>query len=90
MSGYAGYYLQTDFSLTLGRISGLDPAGPYFLNTDDIVRLDRSDAKYVDVVHSDIKLFINGGFGINQSIGHLDQWPNGAINHPACVLKSVS
>jgi hypothetical protein len=31
MSGYAGYYLQRDFELILGRISGLDPAGPYFL-----------------------------------------------------------
>lgn len=104
MFGYAGYYLQRDFELTLGRITGLDPAGPYFLvgfyrfmklfnfyslnlfqNTEEIVRLDKSDAKYVDIVHSDVSLFVEGGFGIKQSIGHLDFWPNGGDNHPACV-----
>lgn len=30
MSGYAGYYLQRDFELKLGRITGCDPAKPYF------------------------------------------------------------
>ena len=33
--------------------SGLDPAGPYFENTVPEVRLDISDAKFVDVIHGD-------------------------------------
>lgn len=33
--------------------SGLDPAGPYFEDTDIIVRLDPSDASFVDVIHTD-------------------------------------
>ena len=32
---------------------GLDPAGPYFENTDPSVRLDPTDALFVDVIHTD-------------------------------------
>lgn len=42
LSGYAGYHLKHDFGLSLGRITGLDPAEPYFSRTDPIVRLDRT------------------------------------------------
>lgn len=50
LSGYAGLTLQTDFGLKVGRITGLDPAEPHFAHTDPIVRLDTTDAKYVDIV----------------------------------------
>lgn len=32
---------------------GLDPAEPYFEGTDATVRLDTSDAAFVDVIHTD-------------------------------------
>lgn len=35
-------------------LSGLDPAEPYFQDTPEEVRLDPSDAKFVDVIHTDI------------------------------------
>lgn len=47
IAGYAGERV-----IGLGQITGLDPAGPYFENTDTRVRLDPSDAKFVDVIHS--------------------------------------
>lgn len=34
-------------------IPGLDPAGPYFDESDPRVRLDASDALFVDVIHTD-------------------------------------
>lgn len=51
----------------------------FFANTDTIVRLDQSDARYVDVIHSDIAYFVNGGFGLKQKIGHVDFYPNGEL-----------
>lgn len=49
IAGYAGASLKGK----LGRITALDPAKPYFEATHSSVRLDRSDALYVDVVHTD-------------------------------------
>ena len=37
----------------IGRISGLDPAAPLFEDMPTFVRLDPSDALFVDVIHSD-------------------------------------
>lgn len=54
-------------------------AEPFFANTEPIVRLDQSDAKYVDVIHSDIAYFVHGGFGLKQKIGHVDFYPNGEL-----------
>lgn len=61
LSGYAGYTLQRDFGLMLGRITGMDPAEPMFLETDSVVRLDQTDAKFVDVIHTDALPFSSGG-----------------------------
>lgn len=85
LAGYAGSYLQKDFSLKLGRITGMDPAAPLFAETEAIVRLDRSDAHFVDVIHTDANML--GGLGLYQRIGHLDFYPNGGIDMPGCDVK---
>ncbi|KAM4636062.1 pancreatic lipase-related protein 2-like [Discoglossus pictus] len=36
----------------LGRITALDPAAPCFKCTDPVASLDRSDAKFVDIIHT--------------------------------------
>lgn len=84
ISGYTGYTLQKDFGLKLGRITGMDPAEPFFKDTDPLVRLDQSDAKYVDIIHSDAKSFVRGGLGMQQAIGHVDFYPNGGFDNPGC------
>lgn len=83
LSGYAGTTLQSEFGLKLGRITGLDPAAPLFSDTKPIVRLDRSDAKYVDVIHTDA-MELSGGLGMMAPIGHVDFYPNGGFDNPGC------
>ncbi|GIY78533.1 pancreatic triacylglycerol lipase [Caerostris darwini] len=82
-AGYAGQRI-----LNLGRISGLDPAGPYFQDTDYEVRLDRDDALFVDVIHTDGAEFVLGGLGINDPIGHMDFYPNGGHRQLGCFYSS--
>uniref|UniRef100_A0A8C9ZUL7 Triacylglycerol lipase n=1 Tax=Sander lucioperca TaxID=283035 RepID=A0A8C9ZUL7_SANLU len=62
----------------LARITGLDPTEPYFQDTDASVRLDTSDAAFVDVIHTDGLSFKSKlGLGMSQSVGHIDFYPNG-------------
>ena len=65
----------------MARISGLDPAGPYFEHTDEIVRLDPSDATFVDVYHTNSGPF-STGLGIYPAIGHVDYYVNGGYTQP--------
>ncbi|XP_072016127.1 pancreatic triacylglycerol lipase-like [Amphiura filiformis] len=78
-AGYAGER-QPD----LGRITGLDPAGPYFENTMPEVRLDITDAQFVDVIHGDTDPILQLGMGIFMPCGHLDFYPNGGREQPGC------
>ncbi|XP_067133584.1 pancreatic lipase-related protein 2-like [Centruroides vittatus] len=77
--GYAGKRLSN-----LGRITGLDPAGPYFRNVSSKVRLDASDATFVDIIHTNAAESILKGLGTNEVIGDFDFFPNGGQNNPGC------
>ncbi|CAF0887214.1 unnamed protein product [Brachionus calyciflorus] len=71
--GFAGKVIK------LGRISGLDPAGPLFFNRKKERRLNENDADFVDNIHTDPT------FGMHTPIGHLDFFPNGRTQ-PGCGL----
>ncbi|PIO24688.1 hypothetical protein AB205_0054930, partial [Aquarana catesbeiana] len=134
----------------IDRITGLDPAQPYFQGTPIEVRLDPSDAKLVDAIHTDgAPTLINigeecggydsgqyvqqrseecitvsvmyrrgvqrsgigqdaqersmegydsgqfvqernfGGFGMSQTVGHLDFFPNGGEHMPGCKKTEI-
>ncbi|XP_011537578.1 pancreatic lipase-related protein 3 isoform X1 [Homo sapiens] len=69
----------------LGRITGLDPAGPFFHNTPKEVRLDPSDANFVDVIHTNAaRILFELGVGTIDACGHLDFYPNGGKHMPGC------
>lgn len=78
-AGYAGEHLGN-----IGRITGLDPAGPSFEKTDPKVRLDPTDAAFVDVIHTDAEHIFSLGFGLKQAIGTVDFYPNGGKDQPGC------
>uniref|UniRef100_A0A4X2JV14 Lipase H n=1 Tax=Vombatus ursinus TaxID=29139 RepID=A0A4X2JV14_VOMUR len=63
----------------LGRITGLDPAGPLFSGKPPNERLDHTDAQFVDVIHSDTDLL-----GFKESLGNIDFYPNGGLDQPGC------
>lgn len=50
------------------------------------VRLDRKDADFVDVLHTDSKSILQLGLGMSQAIGHLDFYPNGFVFKIVCYL----
>lgn len=85
--GYAG-----ERTPNLSRISGLDPAGPYFENTDPIVRLDPTDAAFVDVMHTDAENLIHlphFGLGTSQACGHVDYYPNSGKDQAGCDRSPI-
>lgn len=66
--------------LELTRITGLDPAGPAFFPISPfLVPLGSSDAKFVDIIHTD-----SFAFGATIATGHADFWPNAAALQPGC------
>ncbi|XP_070562958.1 pancreatic lipase-related protein 2-like [Ptychodera flava] len=79
IAGYAGERLNK-----VGRITGLDPAEPYFKDTHPIVRLDTRDATFVDIIHTDAESLASFGFGMREPIGHVDFFPNGGHIQPGC------
>ncbi|XP_010078272.1 PREDICTED: inactive pancreatic lipase-related protein 1-like, partial [Pterocles gutturalis] len=75
----------------IGRITGLDPAQPYFEGTPIEVRLDKTDAEFVDVIHTDSAPTVPYlGFGMMAAIGHLDFYPNGGKEMPGCAKNALS
>ncbi|XP_072495081.1 pancreatic triacylglycerol lipase-like [Notamacropus eugenii] len=75
----------------IGRITGLDPAEPCFEGAPEEVRLDASDALFVDVIHTDAAAFVPYlGFGTSQIVGHLDFFPNGGEDMPGCQKNALS
>ncbi|RZF34961.1 hypothetical protein LSTR_LSTR010053 [Laodelphax striatellus] len=74
----------------IGRITGLDPAQPGFEGTPKEVRLDKSDAQFVDVFHTNI-LYIGPtfGFGLISAVGHVDIYFNGGLDQPECLIPSM-
>ncbi|KAL0277659.1 UNVERIFIED_CONTAM: hypothetical protein PYX00_004877 [Menopon gallinae] len=83
LAAYVGSTLK-ESGLTLGRITGLDPAEPHFSKTDVRVRLDPSDAIFVDNIHTDANPFMTGGLGMFDPAGHVDFYPNGGRDQPGC------
>ena len=82
VSRYGKWTLHTLFQIESGRITGLDPAGPAFQYTDPRVRLDADDAIFVDGIHTDASAEFITGWGMEQTVGDIDFYPNGGQEQP--------
>lgn len=76
----------------LARITGLDPAGPWFEKEEDSVGLNPNCADYVDVIHTHGRAKITGflNLGTLKEMGHVDFYPNGGAWQPGCLLDAYS
>lgn len=64
IAGFTGKQFMELTARKVGRISGLDPAGPCFSLVAPELRLQAGDAHFVDVIHTD-----GGVFGLTDQIG---------------------
>ncbi|XP_022053810.1 endothelial lipase isoform X1 [Acanthochromis polyacanthus] len=85
VAGYAGTYVRG----TIGRITGLDPAGPMFEGVKEQWRLSADDADFVDVLHTYTREALGVSIGIQQPVGDIDIYPNGGDVQPGCALSDV-
>uniref|UniRef100_A0A2D0PBX2 U1-Eretoxin-Ek1a_1 n=1 Tax=Eresus cinnaberinus TaxID=175337 RepID=A0A2D0PBX2_ERECI len=72
------------------KITGLDPAGPFFNGVHPLVRLGREDAEFVDVIHTNHAPNRFEGYGIKETVGHFDFYPNGGEDQTGCVTAVSS
>uniref|UniRef100_A0A1A8S1P1 triacylglycerol lipase n=1 Tax=Nothobranchius rachovii TaxID=451742 RepID=A0A1A8S1P1_9TELE len=85
VAGYAGTFVDG----TIGRITGLDPAGPMFEGAEEHQRLSPDDADFVDVLHTYTREALGVSIGIQQPIGDIDIYPNGGDVQPGCSFTDV-
>lgn len=86
IAGYAGRYFKQYSGLNLTRITGLDPANPCFNEGEALSGLQRGDAEFIDVIHTN-----PGVLGKSSSVGDVDFYAEGlAPIQPGCVKFGCS
>ncbi|KAK4887578.1 hypothetical protein RN001_003849 [Aquatica leii] len=84
MAGFIGKSTQKMYGQKIGRITGLDPAGPLYIDTTKEEHLYETDASFVDVIHT------NGGvFGYIDTCGHADFFVNCGSMQPGCARVDI-
>ncbi|KAG9511015.1 Lipase member I, partial [Fragariocoptes setiger] len=85
IAGFAGQ----DLDGRVARITALDPAGLHFAHLEPEWRLDRSDARFVDVLHTNAGDIYKSKFGMARAVGHIDYYPNGGSQQPGCYSAGI-
>ena len=62
----------------------LDPAKPWFDFTKPENKINKDDAKIVDVIHTNMGWLWEGSVALFEQLGDLDFYPNGGEHQPGC------
>ncbi|KAJ8666850.1 hypothetical protein QAD02_008512 [Eretmocerus hayati] len=90
ISAHAAFLIKTSLKWSVDRITGLDPAQPCFTSANESLKLDREDADFVDVIHTNANRILLGGLGLQKPLGHIDFYPNGGKIQLGCGTTSES
>ncbi|XP_055370737.1 phospholipase A1 2-like [Condylostylus longicornis] len=86
IAGYTGKFFQNMTGRLLPRITGLDPAKPCFHMGQKLMPIEKGDAEFVDVIHTN-----PGVLGIEKEIGDVDYYPDGLLPlKSGCLTISCS
>ncbi|XP_077550945.1 lipase member I-like [Haemaphysalis longicornis] len=83
-AGFCGRHFHNATGQKLGRITGLDPAGPLFSGSG--LELGKGDADFVDIIHSNAGGLGSLQLGIDTPTGDVDFFPNGGSWQPGCRI----
>ena len=84
--GYAGRYFNEITGQTIPRITGLDPANPCFNEGESLSGLQRGDAAFIDIIHTN-----PGVLGKSDPIGDVDFFVEGLDPiKPGCKMFGCS
>ncbi|KAM6973021.1 lipase member I-like [Aplochiton taeniatus] len=87
ISGVAGHYLHS----SIGRITGLDPFAPMFVEADKSFSLDYTDAQYVDVIHTNFNPNEPvAALGSTLPMGHVDFYIGEGHQLPGCPQALIN
>jgi hypothetical protein len=91
IAGIAGHTYYHRQKKKIGRITGLDPAGPAFYEKGkkDEAKLGKGDALFVEVIHTNM-----GNLGTDEHSGNVNFVVNKGVYQPFCrnnnVLKNIA
>lgn len=86
MAGLIGRhaYRKSEGETKIARITGLDPAFPAFYPSIAAKPINKNDAIFVDIIHTDAWIY-----GAPKSTGTVDFWPNGGSTlQPGCPRRN--
>lgn len=82
----AGAVGQNLKNFRLPFITGNDPAGPEFYDLPASSRIDKTDANFVQIIHTNAGGIVEGCVGLKDTLGHVDFYPNGGDHQPGCAV----